>query len=222
MENGAFYITSRERLLKYKNRISGKIKAYEMNADTAVEIDEPSDWIIVEFLMRRRKVNKNRNKASVKMFLTDCDGCLTDGGMYYSEDGDELKKFNARDGLGFALLKEHGIITGVITGENTDIVKRRAQKLQIDEVHQGVKNKLEIIEQLAEKYHVSLDEIAYVGDDVNDIGALEKVGFSCTVNNALGEIKEKVGYVSKRNGGEGAVREIIDRILMWRREELEL
>lgn len=219
MENGAFYITSREQLLKYKNRISGKIKAYEMDEDTAFEIDELNDWIIVEALMKRHKENENKNKASVKMFLTDCDGCLTDGGMYYSEDGDELKKFNTKDGMGFALLKEHGIITGIITGEKTNIVERRAQKLQIDEVHQGVKSKLDIIEQLAAKYHVTLDEIAYVGDDINDIGVLGKVGFPCTVNNALEDIKKKVKYVSKRNGGEGAVREIIDIILTQKYEE---
>ena len=219
MENGAFYITSRERLLKYKNRISGKIKAYEMNEDTAFEIDEPSDWIIVEALMKRQKTNGNINKADVKMFLTDCDGCLTDGGMYYSEDGSELKKFNTKDGMGFALLKEHGIITGIITGEKTSIVERRAQKLQIDEVHQGVKSKLDVVEQLAEKYHVTLDKVAYVGDDINDIKVLEKVGFPCTVNNASEDIKGKVKYVSMRNGGEGAVREIIDMILAQKYEE---
>ncbi len=221
MENGAFYITSRERLLKEKKRISGKIKAYEMNEDTAFEIDEPRDWVIVESLMKRYQVKKNGNETAVKMFLTDCDGCLTDGGMYYSEKGDELKKFHTRDGMGFALLKERGILTGIITGEKSDIVKRRARKLQIDEVHQGVKNKLETIERLAAKYHVSLEEIAYVGDDVNDREALEKVGFSCTVNNASEEMTEKVNYVSKRNGGEGAVREIIDRILTQKYEESE-
>lgn len=219
MENGAFYITSRERLLRYKNRISGKIKAYEMNEDTAFEIDEPSDWIIVEALMKRHKTNKNSFKE-VKMFLTDCDGCLTDGGMYYSEYGDELKKFHTRDGMGFALLKERGIITGIVTGENTGIVAKRAQKLRIDEVHQGVKNKLEMIKQLADKYHITLEEVAYVGDDINDIAVLEKVGFSCTVNNASENIKEKAKYVSKRNGGEGAVREIIDMILAQKYEGL--
>lgn len=219
MENGAFYITSRERLLKYKNRISGRIKAYEMNEDTAFEIDEPSDWIIVEPLMKRHKTNKDLNRVDVKMFLTDCDGCLTDGGMYYSEDGDELKKFNTKDGMGFALLKECGIITGIVTGEKTNIVERRAQKLRIDEVHQGVKNKLDIIEQLAAKYHVTLGEIAYVGDDINDIGVLEKVGFPCTVNNASEDIKAKVKYISKRSGGEGAVREIIDMILTQKYKE---
>lgn len=218
MENGAFYITSRERLLKYENRISGKIKAYEMNADTAFEIDEPSDWAIVEALMKRHKTSERINKANVKMFLTDCDGCLTDGGMYYSEDGDELKKFNAKDGMGFALLKEHGIITGIVTGEQSNVVERRAQKLQIDEVYQGVKSKLDIVEQLAAKYHVTLDEIAYVGDDINDIDVLERIGFSCTVNNASEDIKVKVKYVSKCNGGEGAVREIIDMILAQKYE----
>ncbi len=213
MENGAFYITSKERLLKYKNRISGRIKAYEMNENTAYEIDEPSDWIIVESLMKGNKTEDGSKGIEIKMFLTDCDGCLTDGGMYYSEYGDELKKFNTKDGMGFSLLKERGIITGIVTGEKTNIVDKRAKKLQIDEVYQGVKNKLDIVKHLAEKNHVMLEEIAYVGDDINDIEVLEKVGFPCTVNNASADIKAKAKYVSKRNGGDGAVREIIDVII---------
>lgn len=212
MENGAFYITSKERLLKSENRISGKIKAYEMNADTAFEIDEPSDWIIVESLMKKNGfLHKYQNK--IKLFLTDCDGCLTDGGMYYSESGDELKKFNATDGMGFSLLKRQGIITGIITGEDTKIVEKRARKLKIDELHQGVRDKLEVVKSLADKYGISLDEIAYVGDDINDATVLENVGFPCTVNNASQRIKNMAKYVSSKDGGSGAVREIIDKIL---------
>lgn len=100
VENGAFYITSKERLIATKNRISGRIKAIEMNEDSFFEIDEPSDWIIVEDLMKKNGISdlqndiKGKKIPPIKMFLTDCDGCLTDGGMYYSEYGDELKKFN--------------------------------------------------------------------------------------------------------------------------------
>lgn len=147
------------------------------------------------------------------MFLTDCDGRLTDGGMYYSEKGDESKKFNTKDGMGFSLLREKGIITGIITGENTRITEARAKKLQIDELHQGIGNKLEVVKQLADRYQIDLAEIAYVGDDINDMEALENVGFPCTVNNAMDSVKRKVKYVSCLNGGEGAVRDIIEHIL---------
>lgn len=211
MENGAFYICSRDALLKTGNRISGNIKAYEMNDDTAFEIDEPSDWLIVEALMKKNGLKEdNKVENKIKMFLTDCDGCLTDGGMYYSERGDELKKFNTKDGMGFSFLKKKGIITGIITGENTKIVERRAKKLQIDEVHQGVDDKLATVEQLAKKYNVPLSEIVYVGDDENDISVLEQVGYPCTVNDANKKCKKIALYVSPRNGGEAAIRDIID------------
>lgn len=215
MENGAFYITSKEKLLASQNRISGNIKVYEMSEDTAFEIDETSDWIIVEELLRRRErsVGRDVRSGNIKMFLTDCDGCLTDGGMYYSEKGDELKKFNTKDGMGFALLRERGIITGIITGEDTRIAEARAEKLHIDELHQGVDNKLDAVKQLAGRYQIELAEIAYVGDDINDMEVLGNVGFPCTVNNAVDSVKKKAKYVSRLNGGDGAVREIIEFLL---------
>ena len=215
MENGAFYITSKQSLLKSQNRISGNIRAYVMSEDTAFEIDEPGDWIIVAGLLRRREISRNRDTLSkkIKMFLTDCDGCLTDGGMYYSENGDELKKFNTKDGMGFSLLKRNGIITGIITGEDTRLVEARVRKLHIDELYQGIHNKLDVVKRLAARYRIGLDEIAYVGDDINDIDVLENVGFPCTVNNASDNIKIRAKYVSRLNGGEGAVREIIEEIL---------
>lgn len=89
-----------------------------MNEDSFFEIDEPSDWVIIEALMKKNGNTVPVDRPEIKMFLTDCDGCLTDGGMYYSEQGDELKKFNTRDGMGFALLRQRGIITGIITSES--------------------------------------------------------------------------------------------------------
>lgn len=217
MENGAFYITSRENLLESQNRISGNISAYEMCEESAYELDEESDWTIMEELLRKREMSfrKEGQSGKIKMFLTDCDGCLTDGGMYYSEKGDELKKFNTKDGMGFSLLRKRGIITGIITGENTRIVEERAKKLHIDELHQGIDSKLDVIKRLANKYQIDLSEIAYVGDDINDIEVMEKVGFPCTVNSASDLIKGKAKYVSELDGGKGAVRDIIEAIMYY-------
>lgn len=214
MENGAFYICSRESLLKTGNRLSGNIKAYEMDADTAFEIDEPSDWVIIESLMKKNGLlqDKVSDTKKIKMFLTDCDGCLTDGGMYYSENGDELKKFNTKDGMGLSNIRNKGVVTGIITGENTKIVERRAEKLHINELHQGVTDKLSVVRELAKKYHVSLEEVAYVGDDVNDIPVMEQVGFPCTVNDANSKVKELAAYISSYNGGDGAIRDIIEHL----------
>ena len=211
MENGAFYITSKERLISSKNRVSGKIKAYEMPEDTAFEIDEPNDWVIIEQLMKKRDIKKFDKK--IKMLLTDCDGCLTDGGMYYSEKGDELKKFNTRDGMAFAMLREHGIITGIITSENVGLNRRRAEKLKLDELHMGVKDKLAVVQELAEKYDISLDEIAYIGDDVNDLPVINAVGFSCCPKDAVGEVKNAADYISEKNGGSGVVKDIVKCLL---------
>lgn len=217
VENGAFYITSRDALLKSRNRVSGNIKAIEMNEDTFFEIDELSDWIIIEALMKKNGIcsvdNKEelqRKACKIKVFLTDSDGCLTDGGMYYTENGDEIKKFNTKDGMGIKILKEKGIITGIITGENVEMVRRRAKKLGMEEVHCGIQNKMEVVKNICEKYHCGLQNVAYVGDDVNDVEVLKSVGLSFSVANAVTEAKKAADYVTERKGGEGALREIID------------
>ena len=214
VENGAFYITSKERLLETKNRISGRIKACEMAEDTFLEIDEPSDWVMIEKLLQKRlAAKKNPSLKKIKMLLTDCDGCLTDGGMYYSENGDELKKFSTQDGLGFRLIRQKGIICGIVTGENTKLVKRRAEKLKLEILKMGIHDKLTTVKEICEEYHISMDEVAYIGDDVNDIELLRAAGFSASVPNAMEEVKEAVDFVTVRPGGSGAVREVIEYIL---------
>lgn len=214
VENGAFYITSRELLLKTGNRFSGNIKACEMCEESFFEIDEPSDWLIIEQLLSRRLQQEQcQKKKAIKMFLTDCDGCLTDGGMYYSEKGDELKKFHTHDGMGFQILREHGILCGIITGETTELVKRRAEKLKLDVLRMGVGDKLSVVKELCARHQIDLSEVAYVGDDINDMDLLSQVGFSASVPNALGQIQNQVDYIAKRNGGEGAIRDIIEYLL---------
>ena len=210
VENGAFYITSKTALLQSKNRISGNIKAVEMSEDTFFEIDEPSDWVIIEALMKKNGLGA----FSPKIFLTDCDGCLTDGGMYYSEKGDELKKFNTRDGMGFALLKQKGIITGIITGENVELNRKRAEKLQLDIFESGCKDKLAEILRICKERNIDISDVCYVGDDINDIEALEAVGYSCCPADASPEVKTIVKYISKHKGGCGAVRDCIDNYIL--------
>lgn len=217
VENGAFYITSKVRLLETGNRISGRIKAVEMSEDTFFEIDEPDDWKVIEMLLSRRIQSAEQGKKAcmkkIKLFLTDSDGCLTDGGMYYSENGDEIKKFCALDGLGFRLMRERGIPCGIITGENRKLVARRAEKIKLDILKMGVKDKLSVVQEICEERGITLQEVAYVGDDVNDKELLAAVGFSASVPGAMEEIKESVDYVTRRSGGNGAVREVIDYIL---------
>lgn len=156
-----------------------------------------------------------QKSQKVKLLAMDCDGVLTDGGMYYSETGDELKKFNTRDGMGIKLLHHKGIITAIITGENTKIVANRAKKLHIQNVFQGVDNKVVIMKGLLQKYQIDWDEVAYVGDDVNDVELLKKVGLSFSVSDGMESVKKVVDHVTFAKGGQGAVREIAEIILSY-------
>ena len=161
---------------------------------------------------RPRKSLVSRLKR-VRLFATDVDGVLTDAGMYYSESGEELKKFNTRDGMGIKLLQRAGIITAIVTQERTKLVAWRGEKLMIPEVHQGVMDKLPLVREMAERHGLSMDEVAYIGDDVNDVDTLKAVGFSATPGDGMPQAVAVVDYVCEKKGGEGAVREIIEMIL---------
>lgn len=213
VENGAFYITSKADLLKTKNRVSGNIKAIEMNEDTFFEIDEPSDWVIIEALMKKNGITAPKEIPEIKMFLTDCDGCLTDGGMYYSEHGDELKKFNTRDGMGFALLRKKGIITGIITSEDVDLNRRRAEKLKLDILESGCKDKVAAVKRICLERGIDPENVAYVGDDINDLEVVKMVGLGCCPADAMPEVKDVADFVAKTKGGEGVIREVVEKIL---------
>src|SRR5437899_9694682 len=170
-------------------------------------------------LRSKRQGPRHTGKATlarlrrVRMVGMDVDGVLTEAGMYYSESGDELKKFNTRDGMGIKLLQAAGLITEFITREKTAIVERRGQKLAVPEVHQGVDDKLALLTTLAQKYGLSLDQVAYIGDDVNDLEALRAVGFSAAPADAMPSVLKVVHYICAKKGGEGAVRELADLIL---------
>ena len=213
VEKGAFYITTKERLLKTKNRVSGNIKAVEMNEDSFFEIDEPRDWNIIETLMRKNGISEDSVMPDIKMFLSDCDGCLTDGGMYYSEKGDELKKFSTRDGMGFSILKGMGIITGIVTGEDVDLNRRRAEKLKLDIIEMGCKNKLQVLLRICNDYNIALENVCYVGDDINDLEALQAVGYGCCPADAVPEVKRVAQYITHTKGGNGVIREIVNKII---------
>lgn len=213
MENGAFYISTVGNIKKSGNRLNGKIGVYEMPDFTATEIDEPDDWIYLEQVMKRHVLSKKRDDKDIKLILTDIDGVWTDGGMYYDQTGNELKKFNTYDGVGVSLAHQHGFPVGIITGEETEIVRRRAEKLKVEYLLQGVSHKLDTIKSLCEKLHISIDNLAYIGDDINDIEVLETVGFSAVPNSAPEYIKPHAQLVLKKNGGEGVFREFVETII---------
>jgi len=217
MENGAFYINTVGKILSNGNRLGGKIGVYEMPEYTATEIDEPDDWMILEKLMRKYKSDfqKPSTKPSIKLFVTDIDGTLTDGGMYYSENGDELKKFNTRDGMGLGMLREAGIKTAIVTSEDRELNHRRAEKLKVDFLVQGKREggKVAAVIEIAKELGITMQEVAYIGDDINCIELLSSVGFAACPADACARVKEIPGIaVMTMKGGEGCVREFIDRL----------
>ena len=149
----------------------------------------------------------------IKLVLTDVDGVLTDGGRYYSEKGEIVKRFHVRDGMGINILLRNGIKTAIVTKENSKIVKKWAKEMNISKTYSGIKNKEKELEKICKFYKILPDEVAFIGDDVNDIELMKKVGFSVTPSDGILQAKKIANYICKSSGGNGALREMIDVIL---------
>ena len=190
-EEGSLYIISSEMLLKTGKLISGALCLFK----------------------REKGYISFPDLSKIKMLLTDCDGCLTDGGMYYSEKGDELKKFNTKDGMAFSLLKKRGFITGIVTGEDVELNRRRVEKLWLDIYLPGCNDKLSAVSSVCSEYGLALENVAYIGDDINDLALLRRAGFSACPADAHNSVKTCVDYVAQHSGGSGVIREIADILL---------
>lgn len=154
-----------------------------------------------------------KNKASnIKLIAFDVDGVLTNGDIIYTDKGEEIKTFNAKDGQGIALLPKCGIITAIITARKSPIVERRAKDLGISHVYQGSKKKIEAMQELMKMHNLDFSQIAYMGDDLPDICILDKVALACCPNDAVDEVKAICNFISNKNGGKGAAREVTDFI----------
>jgi YrbI family 3-deoxy-D-manno-octulosonate 8-phosphate phosphatase len=150
----------------------------------------------------------------IKLLLTDCDGVLTDAGVYYGENGEVLKKFNIRDGMGVERLRKlANIETGIITGELSPSVAKRAEKLKITELHLGIKDKVLVLIQIMSSRNLLPENIAYIGDDVNDIEIMQKVGLTACPADAISFTKNVADYVCETKGGEGCFREFAELII---------
>ncbi len=150
----------------------------------------------------------------IKLLLTDCDGVLTDGGVYYGETGEVLKKFNIRDGMGVERLRNlAGVDTGIVTGERSPSVSKRAEKLKIEELHLGIKDKLSLLAEILERRQLLAEEVAFIGDDVNDVAVLQVVGLACCPADATIWNKNVAAYCCEANGGAGCFREVAELII---------
>lgn len=151
--------------------------------------------------------------SAIQLLLLDVDGVMTDGRIIYDNQGNEFKAFDVKDGHGLKLLQRAGIAVGIITGRRSEVVCRRAEELGIELVRQGAKRKLAPYLEILQQQKLRDDQVAYVGDDVIDLPILRRVGFSATVADAVPEVIQRVDYVTRRNGGRGAVREVCDLLL---------
>ena len=149
----------------------------------------------------------------IKLAAFDVDGVLTDGSLTFDENGHEYKTFNAKDGQGIVNLYKAGIITAIITARENGTVFHRAKNLRIHELHQGVTNKIETLKEIMAKYNFSFDEVSYMGDDLPDICILQEVKLAACPNDAVDEVKAIANFISSKNGGRGAVRELCDKII---------
>jgi len=219
VENGAFYITSRDALLASGCRLSGRIGVVEMEPASHVEIDTPADWSVVAALLAARATTGSVPPSvgrAISLLVLDVDGVLTDGGMYYDADGDALKKFNTRDGMGIAAWQREGGMVALMTGEHHPAVTRRAAKLGIAEVHLGVTDKLACLAALLSRHGLQQSAVAYIGDDINDLAAMQQVGWSACPCDAAPAVRAVASHVLERAGGAGCVREAIDLLLAAR------
>jgi YrbI family 3-deoxy-D-manno-octulosonate 8-phosphate phosphatase len=150
----------------------------------------------------------------IKLVLTDVDGVLTDGGMYYTKDGDIMKRFFVRDGMGVNLLKKQGIPTIIITKEKNIVTEKWSDNMNIEKLYQGIVKKENVLEEVCKDYGLQTEEIAYIGDDINDLELLKRVGLSVTPSDASDDAIKLSAYATKHGSGNGAFRELADLILL--------
>jgi len=162
--------------------------------------------------MSKERINQKKSKM-IKIVITDVDGVLTDGSMYYTKNGDYMRKFNTKDGMGVELLKNENIKTIFLSREKSPIVKKRAEKLKVAKSYLGIKNKVLILPRICKEFDVKLSEIAYIGDDVNDLEIMKKIGFSACPKDGVMQIRKIASYICSLNGGNGAFRELVDVII---------
>lgn len=214
MENGAVYATTKAAFLQSKNRVSGSIGLVEMPEDTLVEIDSLSDWLMVENLLAARQKSLKKQEQ-IQYLVLDVDGVFTDGSVYYGVDGELMKKFDMRDGMGLEILRQNGVDVVVMTSENSTLVAQRMKKLQIKHVFLGVKDKHSLLQQFIFERNITWSSLAYVGDDVNDLANLCSVGWSFSPANATSIVKQHVDNVLINDSANGAIREVCEWIMKY-------
>jgi len=214
IENGAVYAVTKQALKKHKNRIGEKTAVVKMPEDSLLEIDSESDWIAIESLLIERQKREKKSEKITHVVL-DVDGVFTDGTITYTKDGEHTKSFDMRDGMGLEILRQFDVEVLIMTSENSQLVAKRMEKLKIEQVFLGVKDKYTLLKNIVTKADVSLSNVAYIGDDVNDLTNICSVGWSFAPNNATDIVKINADVVLAKNSGAGAIREACQFIMNY-------
>lgn len=214
IENGAVYTTTKNSLEQTKSRIGDKVALVNMPEDSLHEIDSEIDWLVVESLLIERQKREKETKKITHLVL-DVDGVFTNGTITYTKDGEHTKSFDMRDGMGLEILRQYDIEVMVMTSENSELVAKRMQKLKLEQVFLGVKDKYSLLQQIINKKNISIHNIAYVGDDVNDLTNICSVGWSLAPNNATDIVKQHADVVLSKSSGAGAIREASEFVLNY-------
>jgi len=213
IENGAVYAISKSVYQETNNRLGGKIGVVEMEEDTLIEIDEPSDWITIEQILKTRIAKVKSQFLKIKALVLDVDGVFTPGTVHVSGDGELAKTFSLRDGMGLEIARESGLEIIVMTSESSAIVDQRMKKLAIKHYYKWAKDKYTLVNHLCKELAISRQEIAYIGDDINDLANLLSVAWGMAPVDAVEEVKGNVDIVLHAKGGDKAIREGVDFIL---------
>ena len=207
MENGAVYAITKQFYKKTNNRLGGNIGVVEMGEDSLLEIDEPADWDIIAKLLAGKIAKNKNNTTKIKAIVLDVDGVFTEGNILVSGDGELAKSFSIRDGMGLEIARENGLEVIVMTSENSRIVDQRMKKLKINHYYKGVKDKYALLTELCKQMQLAKNELAYIGDDVNDMANLLSVSWGMAPKNATTEIKQIADIILHNNSGDMAIRE---------------
>lgn len=214
IENGACYVTTHSALRESKNRISGNIATVPMTEQSLTEIDSLTDWKIVEELLAAR-LKLQKQSERITHLILDVDGVFTDGCIYYGADGEMMKKFDMRDGMGLEILRQYGVEVMVMTSEDSQIVASRMKKLKIEDVFLGVKDKYSLLFRIVRDRNLSFSQIAYMGDDVNDLANMCAAGWSLAPANATQPIKNHADVILQNDSANGAIREATEFIIKY-------
>ncbi|ULC60575.1 acylneuraminate cytidylyltransferase [Flaviramulus sp. BrNp1-15] len=214
IENGAVYTTTKSSLKQTRNRLGGKVGVVNMSEDSLHEIDSESDWLVVENLLIERQKREKKSEKITHLVL-DVDGVFTNGTITYTKDGEHTKSFDMRDGMGLEILRQYNVQVMVMTSENSELVAKRMEKLKIEHVYLGVKDKYSLLQHIIKTHKISIHNIAYIGDDVNDLSNICSVGWSLVPNNATDIVKQHADIVLSKKSGAGAIREACEFILNY-------